>query len=504
MNDTLIAGGRDRSEAAAKGAAHHRSVTRALAVFVPLLVAATSAQPVFRGHDIFPPEEYAARRAKLLEKIGDGVAIVLGTPGPPGEMPFRQNSQFFYLTGVTEPRASVIVDGRTKQTTVYLQPKNDRRDASMFGPAMAPGEETARQLGLDAALPASQFTAAISALAGERRIIYTPFAAEVLGSVSQGDPTRFWSANRDDPWDGRDSREAVFLARLKAAAPQSEIKNLDPILNGLRAVKSPREIAVIREATRIAGLGIMEAMRDARPGMHEYELQADAEFVFKKFGALGPAYFALIATGENTYYTHYNRNTAVLKDGDLVQFDYAPDYKYYQSDVTRVFPANGRFTARQREYYEIYLRLYQALMTSIEVHKRPIDVIGGAVKKMDAIMASYKFTDGRIKGAASTFVEGFRGRRESNGLGHNVGLEVHDPGGLQAPTLEPGRIFTIEPMMRIEEEHVGIRVVDMMLITETGYENLSQFVPVEVKDIETLMAQRGLSDSLIARPGGTR
>jgi len=121
------------------------------------------------------------------------------------------------------------------------------------------------------------------------------------------------------------------------------------------------------------------------------------------------------------------------------------------------------------------------------------------VKKMDAIMASYRFTDDRIKKAATTFVEGFRARRQVNGLGHNVGLEVHDPGGLQAETLEPGLIFTIEPMMRIEEEHVGIRLEDMILITATGYENLSQFVPIEVKDIEKVMAERGLSDALSGR-----
>jgi len=460
------------------------------------------AQPVFRGDEIFPPDEFAARRVKLFDRIGDAVAVVLGTPGPPGEMPFRQNSQFFYLTGVTEPRARVIIDGRTKRTTVYLQPKNDRRDTSMFGPALAPGADAANRLGIDAALPVADFSAAIAALAAEGRTFYTPFAAEVLGSQSQGDPTRFWNANRQDAWDGRDSREAAFMSKLKTAAPQSEIKNLDPILNGLRAVKSPREIAVIREATRIAGRGIMEAMRDARPGMHEYELQAGAEFVFKKFGALGPSYFALIATGENAYYTHYNRNTAVLKDGDLVQFDYAPDYKYYQSDVTRVFPANGKFTPRQREMYEIYLRLYQALLTSIEVHKRPIEVIAAAVTKMDAIMASYRFTDDRIKAAATKFVEGFRSRRQANGLGHNVGLEVHDPGGLQAETFEPGRVFTIEPQFRIEEEHLGIRLEDMILITENGYENLSRFVPIEVKDIEKLMTERGLSEAMIDRPVG--
>jgi Xaa-Pro aminopeptidase len=200
----------------------------------------------------------------------------------------------------------------------------------------------------------------------------------------------------------------MFIEKLRSAAPKSEIKNLDPILDELRAIKSPREIEVIREATRIAGLGIIEGMRDAKPGMYEYELQADCEFVFKKFGSYGAAYFALIATGQNTYYSHYHKNTAKLQDGDLVQLDYAPDYKNYTSDVTRVFPANGKFTDRQREFYTIYLRLYQALMTSIKVHAHAQDIIKEAVGKMDAIMASYHFTDPKIEAGR---------RRSSTGIG---------------------------------------------------------------------------------------
>ena len=464
---------------------------RSLFALGGFLVAATlvvSAQPVFRGSEIFPSDEYAARRAKVIAQIGDAVAIVLGATEPPGENPFRQNSQTFYLSGVVEPRAIVLIDGRTKQTTVFLQPADVRRDTSMFGPAPAPGSETAKAFGVDAVLPRAEFTAAVTALANDRRTIYAPFAAETLGSQSQGDPTRMWAANKADPWDGRDSREAAFIDKLKLAAPTSEIKNLDPIVNALRAVKSPREIAILREATKIAGDGIIAAMRRARPGVHEYELQAEAEYVFKNGGAFGASYFALIATGKNTYYTHYHRNTTALADGDLVQFDYAPDYKYYQSDVTRVFPANGKFTPRQREYYEIYLKLYQALLTSIAVHKTPGEVIAVAVTKMDAIMASYRFTDERIRTAAAKMVDGFRARKDARGLGHTVGLEVHDVGGLQAPTLEPGRVFTIEPQMRLEDEHLGVRLEDMILITDTGYENLSRFVPIEVADIEKLMS----------------
>ena len=127
-------------------------------------------------------------------------------------------------------------------------------------------------------------------------------------------------------------------------------------------------------------------------------------------------------------------------------------------------------------------------MTSIAVHKTPGEVIAMAVTKMDAIMASYRFTDERIRTAAAKMVDGFRARKDPRGLGHNVGLEVHDVGGLQAPTLEPGRVFTIEPQMRLEDEHLGVRLEDMILITDTGYENLSRFVPIEVRDIEKLMS----------------
>jgi Xaa-Pro aminopeptidase len=463
-----------------------------------LLIAALPlvAQPVFTGADIFPPEEFAGRRACVMAKIGDGVAIIQGTTERPGEQPLRQANQFFYISGVVEPRALLLIDGKTKRSTLFLNPRNERREKNMFGPGLYPGDDAVKATGFEAVLARDEFKSALEAVAKEGRTIYTPFRPEVLGCASASDPAALARAIRNDPWDGRESREEVFRAHLKSAAPQSEIKDLDPILDELRATKSAREIATLREATRIAGLGIIEAMRDARPGMKEYELQADAEYVFKKNGAYGPAYFALIATGENTWYSHYHRNTRALDAGDLVQFDYAPDYKYYSSDVTRVFPANGKFTPRQREFYSIYLKLYQALMTSIEVHKLPADITHNAVIKMDAIMASFPFTDPKIKKAAADFVDRFR--RGPNSLGHNVGMEVHD---VRNPTrtLEPGQVFTIEPAMQIADEHIGIRLEDMILITETGYENLSGFVPVEIEAIEKLMTKHGLSDAQVKR-----
>jgi Xaa-Pro aminopeptidase len=228
--------------------------------------------------------------------------------------------------------------------------------------------------------------------------------------------------------------------------------------------------------------------------MYEYELQASAEFVFKRLGAYGPSYFALIATGTNTYYTHYHKATAQLKHGDLVQIDYGPDYKYYQGDVTRVFPASGRFTARQREHYGIALRLYRALLTSIRPHATAQEILRDAVAKMDAAMAGFPFTDQKIQAAAAAYVERYRTSKAAS-LGHGVGMEVHDVRGPEAPrTLEPGMVFTIEPALLLDDERLGVRLEDMLLVTETGIENLSAFVPIEMDAIEKLMAEKGLSD----------
>jgi Xaa-Pro aminopeptidase len=459
---------------------------RPLAAFASLFVVVigAGAQPWFS--DVFPPEEYAARRARVIAQIGDGIAVLQGAAERPAEAPFRQNNQFFYLTGVEVPRAILILDGRAKTSTLYLA-DNSRR-ARAWGPLLEAGEDAARLTGVDAALKREAADAAIAAAGSDRRPIYTTFRPEVLGSGSAGDAAAWQRATASDPWDGRPSREQAFIEKLNQKAPGAEIRDLDPLLDSMRFIKSAREIAVVKEVTRITGLGIAQAMREAAPGKYEYELFAAAEYIFRKHGAQGSAYFPLSAAGKNTAYSHYHRGTARLADGDLVQFDYAPDWKYYVSDVTRVFPANGTFTPWQREWYTIYLRLYQALMTSIRPRATVKEVISEAVTKMDAIMASSTFTDPRIQAAAARFIDRYR-RSNASSLGHSIGMEVHDV-GRHGETLQPGQMFTIEPAMQIPELGLAMRLEDALLITETGYENMSAFLPVDVVAIETLMRRR--------------
>ena len=471
---------------------HHLTPAVALVLSACALAADANAQPrVFT--DALAKEEFAGRRARVMAAIGDGVAVIQGATETAAYEKFRQSNQFFYLTGVEVPRAILTIDGRAKASTLYLLPRNERMERSE-GPVLTPGEEAARLTGIERVLPRDEFAAAVKAFG--KRMVYTPYRGETRSAGTPDREAAHAAARRADPWDNQPSREQWFLTRLHEHAPAIEVKDLDPIVDAMRLIKSPAEIALIREATRIAGLGIMEAMRSAAPGMYEYEVGAIADYVFRKHNSQGVGYYALVATGTNAAWPHYHASQSQLKDGDFVLLDYAPDYKYYTSDVTRMFPANGRFTADQKERYTIYLRLYQALMTSIKPGQASAS-LRETVKKMDGIMASFTVANPKNKDAALRFVDGYRKRAEAatpgRGLGHMVGMEVHDV-TVPFDELRPGMVFTIEPALTIPEDRVYVRLEDVILITATGYENLSAFVPAEVADIEKLMAETGFAE----------
>ena len=463
---------------------------RAMVCFQLLLFGGVaSAQTLFNG--TFPPQEFADRRASVMDAISDGVAILQGATEYPAYVRFRQSNHFFYLTGVEVPRALVVVDGRARRTTLYLPSRNERAERSE-GPVLTPGGEAERLTGISTVRSREAFADDLARVLEAGRIVFTPFRPETLAAGTPSHAVAHASASEEDPWDGRRSREKIFIERLGSLIPGVDIRNLDPILDRLRVIKSAREIAVIREATRISGTAILDVMRSAKPGMYEYELAAIGDFYFRRYNANGPAYFALVATGENAHYPHYHASQSMLQPQDLVLYDYAPDYQYYSSDVTRMFPADGRFDDDERERYTVYLRLYQALMKAIRPYVSPGDVIGAAVEEMNKILESFRFTNSKNKAAATRFVDRYR-RGGGNRLGHYVGMEVHDVSAA-FDVLQPGMVFTIEPALTIPEDRVYVRLEDVIVITETGYENLSAFVPVEPTEIEALMAEEGLAD----------
>ena len=448
-----------------------------------------------------PKEEFAARRAKVFQKIGDAVVVMQGATETSAYEKFRQSNQFYYLTGVTTPRAILVMDGRAKSTALYLNPRDERMERSE-GPVLVPGAAAEQLTGIERVLARAEFDKAASGLAG--RTVYTTVRGE---TGLMGTPDRAAAharARQADPWDQQPSRESWFRTRLAARAAGVKFENLDDILDELRMIKSPREIALLRESSRIAGLAMMEAMRSTEPGMYEYEIEAIGDYIFKKHNAQGPAYYGLVASGTNSAWPHYHAAQAQLKAGQLVLFDYAPDFQYYTSDVTRMLPANGKFSDNQRDLYGIYLKLYQALMTSI----RPglgSDILKDAVRKMDDAIASHRFASAKNREAATRFVDGYRARlsspRPGVSLGHMVGMEVHDV-TKNFTVYQPGMVFTIEPALTIAEDRVYIRLEDMILITPTGYENLSDMAPVEIDAIEKLMAESGIAQ-MLRKPSST-
>jgi Xaa-Pro aminopeptidase len=450
----------------------------------------------------FTTQEFAARRAKVYDAIGrDGLALMQGLPSVHSSAVFRQSNEFYYVTGVVAPQALVLLDGATRRTILYL-PKQDTRRAAVEGELLSSDDpvRTATLTGVDEVKPPDQLLADLKARSAAKAI-YVPYSPTEGSSESPDGARRRTIDAAADPWDGRISRENHLRELLKVRAPLLEQRDLSPILNGMRAIKSPAELAVIDRATKIAGAAIMEAMRSTVPGLVEQELDAVAQFIFIRHGAQGEAYRAIVASGTAAMNAHHRAGPKVMADGELVLMDYCPDVGYYRCDVTRQWPVNGKFSPVQRELYGFYLGVYEAVLYSIKPNITAQDVLKTALPKMEKILAETKFSKPIYENAAKQFVARYRrsaypdSAAASTGrganLGHAVGMATHDFGG-GSGIMRPGLVFTIEPELRIPEEQIFIRLEDMIVITEAGVQITSDFVPRSIAAVEKLIAESGL------------
>jgi Xaa-Pro aminopeptidase len=316
--------------------------------------------------------------------------------------------------------------------------------------------------------------------------LYTPLSPAEIGNDSRDELLYAQARSSADPWDAQITREALFVKKLNERVPQFEIHDLSPILDSMRLIKSEKEIELIRKATQIAGLGIMEAMRSTAPGVYEYQLDAAAKYIFHLHGSRGDGYASIIGGGTNAYMGHYFHKTDVLKGGELVLMDYAPDYKYYTSDVTRIWPVNGKFNEEQTALYNFIVAYRDALFNYIKPGVTANEVLDKAAADMKQYLVGKKFLKPSHLKAVQEGIQ-FRGHFQ-----HPVGMAVHDVGRVHGVTLKPGMVFTIDPMIWIHEEKLYIRIEDMALVTSDGVENLSAFVPSRIEDVERLIKEKGL------------
>lgn len=439
----------------------------------------------------FTAQEFAARRAKLYDAIGTrGIAVVQGASGVPGFSVFRQSNDFYYLSGVESAHAYLLLNGRTRSATLYLPARDEARERGEGKILSAEDSTLVKQLtGIEQVRGLERLARDLvgaDLIRPPALTLYTPLSPMETGNDSRDELLGGQARSASDPWDGRPSREAHFVRLVRERFPQFEVRDLSPTLDVMRTIKSTAEIALIRRATQLAGLGIIEAMRSTRPGVYEYQLDAAAKYVFHLNGARGDGYASIIGGGTNAFMGHYFRKVDVLKSGDLVLMDYAPDYRYYTSDVTRIWPVNGKFTTAQAALYEYIVTYRDALFRYIKPGVTADEVLDRAAADMTQYLVGKSFASpAHLKAVQAGLV--FRGHFQ-----HPVGMAVHDVGRVRGVPLQPGMVFTIDPMIWIPEERLYIRIEDMALVTETGVENLSGFVPSRIADVERTIAESGV------------
>jgi Xaa-Pro aminopeptidase len=444
-----------------------------------LAVAALPASAMPAGTLYFDKAEYAARRAKFMEKIPNGVAVIMGAQPLTSYHPYYQNNDFLYLCGVEIPNAVLVIDGLKKHTLLFFTA--DERGLRNDGFSTDILKDPPGVTGVDTVLPSEELTGFLGRLAGQTQVIYTPFEPEEL--MRECSLEKFRTLQRTmilNPWDGRQTREGQFVNLLRQKFPGVEVRDCSPLIWELRTIKSPAEIEVMRRAARIGVKAISEVIKATRPGMNEYELSALYNYIAEKEGAQDLAYYIVMSSGENHPYVHYYKHDRLLQDGDFIVLDIGPDFHYYDTDITVSYPANGRFTARQKELYEAARAVHDA---SISVY-RPGLTAEQVKSEVDEILKKRGFDLNK------DYFKRMRG-----GFGHYVGLAVHDVGG-GPMTLQPGMVFANEPLFIYPEENLGVRVEDTVLITETGCEVLTAGIPRTVQEIEAFMKKDGIPQVL--------
>ena len=441
----------------------------------------------------FPPEEFKARWKGVFEQIGDeAVAVVQGFPLSNGFIMPRQTNTFYYLSGIETPHAYILLDGRDKKVTLYMPPRNERLERSEGRILNADDEILIKKLvGVDAVFSTDDMRENFPPGLDRGTVIYTMFTPAEGQGQSRYELEVANASIAADPWDGRVSREGRLVQLLRTRNRRNEVKDLTPIIDNLRSVKSPNEIALIRRASQLAGLGLIEAIKSTEPGVWEYQLDGIARYVFLINGARLEAYRSITASGTaNISNGHYYRNDSSLKSGDMVLMDYAPDFRYYVSDIGRMWPVNGTYEPWQRELLQIILEYRNVVLDIIRPGITTEQVLEEARQKMKPIMKRYKFSKKIYQVAAEKML-----RTGGGILSHPVGLAVHDDGPYRHGPLKVGHVFSVDPQMWVPEENLYLRYEDTIVVTEDGNENFTEFLPSELDELEELVREKGMLQS---------
>jgi len=418
-------------------------------------------------------EFHAGRRALLRERAKRGLLLFRGLPKPRDYRPFRQDKTFWYLTGIESPGAALLMDAERGDEILFL-PKRSLRTETWEGELWDAEDEWVRELtGFRDVRPSTELLATLEERLGEQELIWISRHphVELGGGYDLAIP--YDDRREADPLDGRPSREAALAARLREELG-AQVRDIAPVLADLRWVKTEEEIEAMRRAGRAGALAMAEAMRSTRPGLGEWELDALMSWIQVREGADGPAYHAIVGSGPNACVLHYSASSRVMRAGEVVLIDYGPELDHYTTDITRTWPVGGRFDEYQAKLYDAVLAAQAAGIAAVEPGATLVDV---------------------DRAAASVLRERGFGRLIQHSTCHYIGMEVHDVGEARRP-LVPGVVLTVEPGAYDTERGVGVRIEDVVVVTEDGCEVLTGAVPKSREEVERLVGERGVLDWL--------
>lgn len=420
------------------------------------------------GLDRQPGADYHARREALAKKAGGVIVLVAPLEPMDSVYGFRQDNNFYYLTGSTVPGAALVIAPATEakgdtparpySEILFLPPRNLRLE-KFTGPQLGADDPQATKLtGFDRVEEMGKLPDEVAkVLVGGRSVVYTEL-----------------------PANGEASPSADALAFLKHSSAMIFFQDAKTMITAQRTVKDAGEIALIRKAVDASVAAHIAAMKAVKPNVKEYEISALMQYEWDRRGCERPSYSPIVGSGHNSTVLHYSENTNTMNAGDVVVIDAAAEYSMYAADVTRTLPINGHFTARQKEIYEIVLGAQEAAMAAFQSGKSMLT--GDGENSLNKVARDYIKVHGKDLHGQSLdqyFI---------HGLGHYIGLNVHDPGDYKVP-LGPGMAFTIEPGIYIPEENIGVRIEDDYLVDTDGkLIKLSAGAPSKVGDVEKAMA----------------
>jgi len=415
-----------------------------------------------------------------MKRMSSGIAFFASAPvrlrNGDVEYEYRQDSDFYYLTGFEEPESfCVLAPGHSKHEYVlFVRPRDKEKE--IWNGFRAGVEGAMERYGAELAYPIDRLT-------------------EILPEFLENAGTLYYQINKTPDLDQKIFAMVDSIRHKYRTGVYPPVEIVDPsrTLESMRAIKSPGEIALIQQAAEISARAHIAAMKSARPGMHEYEIQAVIEYVFRSNGASRNGYPSIVGSGPNTCILHYVENKRIMNDGDLLLIDAGAEYGYYTGDITRTYPVNGRFSAEQKAIYEVVLDAQNKAIHASRTGTSFLQVHETALNALTEGMIHLRLLEGSLQ-------ENLENKRYSKYFMHRtshwLGMDVHDTGmyfnGNQSRILEPGMVMTVEPGIYVGEENnrfrnIGIRIEDDILIAEGDPMILSASCPKEIADLENII-----------------